>query len=620
VGVGSNPPPQYLEELLLNVGEKELYSDKTWLVLGHYKKNMFGDYISQVDSADFFLSPRGKTDPKAELESTLAAFFSSRPLEPVKLSAQCRFIARFHWLNQQLKFDTNKLKFEQCKDFDIFMKFVEPEKIAVIFPTTHPNSPSSMFGHTLLRLDKKNQTAETRMLNYSINYAAQVDLSVGALSYSMRGLSGGFPGKYSVVPYYTKLREYAQMENRDVWEYTLNIPKDKIDFILKHVYELAPSYFDYYFFSENCSYHLLSLLDLAYPDDQFTKEFTGWTIPIDTIRYLSSRGFISDVSYHPSHARIIKARQATMVASDVSLAFNAFELGLENIKDEMAALDPSRKVLVLDLLNDLYRYDKLKNSEHSATKLNKKERTALLARSKIKQASEKIEVIAPSIRPDEGHSSARVGVGAVRNLGANAVSLSWRPAYHDLLDPSAGFVSNSSLGFMNVIANYDVEKGSLKIDELTVLDIFSLEPKSSFFKSVSWKMKIGWEDSPSPQRNDITFIDGGVGIGYSLLGSHDHMLYGFADVLTEYSTKGDEMNLSSGASVGLIAEPIHRWRVNIFIRYSDAVIGLASERYSINVQQSIALANNLSVRAELGKMSENNVDWHEGKATLFYYY
>lgn len=76
-----------------------------------------------------------------------------------------------------------------------------------------------------------------------------------------------------------------------------------------HAYELVPSYFDYYFFGENCAYHLLSLLEVSVPEKRLTDAFHGWTIPVDTIRLLADKGLIGRVAYHPGQNSLIVERQ-----------------------------------------------------------------------------------------------------------------------------------------------------------------------------------------------------------------------------------------------------------------------------------------------------------------------
>ena len=215
-------PGSHLHELITKARTQTLWNEPTWKKLLHYKKNLWGSYASQVDGVDFFNSATGKNNPQAEMEATLARFFSTAAVAPTKLPPQCRFIARYQWLKQKLDFDVSRMPGDTCAPFEELRAALRPEAITIIFPSAHPNSPSSMFGHTFARIDRQGQVRETRMLDFTINYAAQVD-SQSSMAYAIKGLTGGFEGRFNVLPYHLKLREYVQMENRDLWEYRLNL-------------------------------------------------------------------------------------------------------------------------------------------------------------------------------------------------------------------------------------------------------------------------------------------------------------------------------------------------------------------------------------------------------------
>jgi hypothetical protein len=93
------------------------------------------------------------------------------------------------------------------------------------------------------------------------------------LDYPVRGIFGGYRGYFSTIPYYLKVQEYRDIENRDIWEYRLNLTEPQIRRLLMHAWELGNASFDYYFFKENCSYHLLSLLEYADPSLHLTDQF-----------------------------------------------------------------------------------------------------------------------------------------------------------------------------------------------------------------------------------------------------------------------------------------------------------------------------------------------------------
>jgi len=71
----------------------------------------------------------------------------------------------------------------------------------LIFPAAYLNNPSSMYGHTLLRIDARDQDEKTRLLAYAINYAANTDETNGIL-FALNGLIGGYTGEgaKTVIP------------------------------------------------------------------------------------------------------------------------------------------------------------------------------------------------------------------------------------------------------------------------------------------------------------------------------------------------------------------------------------------------------------------------------------
>ena len=63
------------------------------------------------------------------------------------------------------------------------------------------------------------------------------------------------------------------MEYRDVWEYPLTFTPEEVQQFARHVWETKDTYFDYYFFDENCSYRLLALLDAASERSDLADDF-----------------------------------------------------------------------------------------------------------------------------------------------------------------------------------------------------------------------------------------------------------------------------------------------------------------------------------------------------------
>ncbi|MDH4344406.1 MAG: DUF4105 domain-containing protein, partial [Nitrospira sp.] len=384
-------PGVYLTQLIEQAQEKKLAEQREWQLLLHYRKGLFGGYESEQDDPGFFLSSNGKTDPSAELAATLAQFFSAELVGRSRQPAQCAFIARYHWLKEQLQFDPTRLPALSCERFDRWYEDFEAQSISLIFPSAFLNNPASMFGHTLFRVDQNGQTEQTRILAYTINYAADVPPDAG-LAYPVRGIFGSYKGYFSTIPYYLKVQQYRDIENRDIWEYRLNLTENQLRRFLMHAWELGNAYFDYFFFKENCSYHILALLDYADPGLHLTDEFIGWTVPADTIRLVVSKpNLVSDITYRPSRSTVIKRKRESLPSAERDLAHRMTQDLGELTSPAFTRLVPAKQAFLLDLASDYLRY-RIETTDSSKPEWKERNRTVLTTRSQLRIPSEEFTV------------------------------------------------------------------------------------------------------------------------------------------------------------------------------------------------------------------------------------
>ncbi|MEP4468362.1 DUF4105 domain-containing protein, partial [Marinobacter alexandrii] len=277
---------------------QDLYLDPAWLTLMHYQQDTLGGgFTSQADDPDFFLSDQGKQAPERELEATLSAI-----QQPGSGGghAQCRFPARTAWLQGQLDLS---LPAVDCPAYEAWTETLNTETVTLVFAASYLNSPSSMFGHTFLRLDPPQDDDETNLLlANTISYAADAAAHDSEILFAYKGIFGGYPGITSVQPYYEKIRLYSDIEHRDLWEYRLNLTQAEVDLLIAHAWEIRDHNFDYYFFDENCAYRLLALIDVARPGTHLLDEVSTHAIPSDTVRWVVDKDLVSEVYYRPSAA------------------------------------------------------------------------------------------------------------------------------------------------------------------------------------------------------------------------------------------------------------------------------------------------------------------------------
>lgn len=602
VGIGSARAfdTDYLRELQQRALEQRLHEDRYWHKLLHYKADLFGGgYTSLVDSPEFFNAADGKTDPRAELLATLEGFFSQENVrrEDVRQSRQCAYIERFHWLKRRLEFDENRLPNLACNDFENWVSTIAPQKLTLIFPSAYLNNPSSMFGHTLLRIDKQGLDENSQLVSFSINFAARTDESSGIV-FAYKGLIGQYPGYFSVLPYYEKVNEYNDLENRDIWEFTLNLDRAEILRVLRHTWELAGIYFDYYFIDENCSYQLLELIQVARPEFEFTRAFPVWATPVDTLRVVLEEGeLLETVTYRPAARTRIEHQSRYLSASETDLVLD-LAFGRRAASDAMvSALPPERRALVVESAYDYLQY-LLKKGELGREPVARRSIGLLRVRSLIDASSPAREVPRPEYRPDQGHETSMLGLRRGRLEDAGYGELTIRPTYHDLLDRPASFVDGNQLSFMSVDLRYSDDDEDLELQRIDFFDAISLSRRSPFFDPLSWKLKLSYarQYGPAEVSDELVLaFDGGIGLAWKL--GSGTTLYALLDGAIWIDDEiPDDVAVGAGANLGLQWYLSDRWTLGLSLRSIEFHNNLRATVVDHAFSSNFSLSRNTALR------------------------
>lgn len=590
----------YLSELTGRARELRLAEEREWRLLLHYRPTLFVGYESEQDDPGFFLSPRGKTDPQAELEATLAGFFSEELVGRSRQPAQCAFIARYHWLKERLSVDDARLPPQACERFHRWYAEFDAQSITLIFPSAFLNNPASMFGHTLLRVDQKGQTEQTRILAYTINYAADVPPDAG-IAYPIRGIFGGYRGYFSTIPYYLKVQEYRDIENRDIWEYRLNFTDAQVRRLLMHAWELGNAYFDYFFFKENCSYHLLALLEYADPSLRLTDQFVLWTVPADTVRLIAAQpGLVSDIAYRPSRSTVIKRKRESLSPVERTIAAALARDPHVAESEAFGELPMARRALLLDLASDYLRY-RIETTDKPPTELKERNRAVLTARSQLRIPSEPFAVRPFAKQPELGHRTSRAGLGAGWRNDDTFEELSVRAGYHDLLDPEVGYTPDAQIEVASVTLRHYNRADQSRIERATLANILSLSPMDSFFHAPSWKINVGMQ---TIRHRGCTLcsngvVNGGIGAAAESRLLNREVYFAFAEAEANYSKAYEERHrVGGGGTVGMLADLTDRWRILLSGSYLRYALGEQSDDFRWTVGQRFTIARNWAVRLE----------------------
>ncbi|QSP95039.1 DUF4105 domain-containing protein [Marinobacter salinisoli] len=524
-----------------------LHSDPAWLTLGHYHPNTLGGgFTSQADDPDFFLSENGKHSPEAELRATLQAIQQAGDGNG---HAQCRFPARTAWLSEAMGLSLPEVS---CPGYQQWADELNTSSVTLVFAASYLNSPSSMFGHTFLRLDPPRTDATTNLLLAStISYAADAAAHDSELLFAYKGIFGGYPGVTSVTPYYEKIRLYSDIEHRDLWEYRLNLSKAEVDQLLAHAWEIQDRNFDYYFFDENCAYRLLALIDVARPGTQLLGEVSTHAIPSDTVRWVLEKNLVSEIHYRPSAATEVAYSLDNLPEHHRELAAALATGNLQAESSALAGLTDEQRARILDATYDYVRYQSEAEGwprEYAAPLSH----DLLRERSTVEAAPDTPQPPPPAVRDDQGHDTFRASLGAGQIDGREFVRMSLRPAYHDLLDPPAGYRQGAQLQFLGLDTRYYTDNNEWQVEQIIGVEIRSLSPRDAFFDPLSWQVGFGGRRTDTGSKRVLTpYLDGGAGGSWLLA----DQLQGFA-IATADLEVDDDLNrgydAAPGADVGLL--------------------------------------------------------------------
>jgi hypothetical protein len=363
-----------------------------------------------------------------------------------------------------------------------------------------------MFGHTFLRI---NSSYNSKLLSYAINYAADAnpDKENGVI-FAIKGLIGGYFGRYSLLPYYEKLKEYRDSEQRDIWEYDLDFTQEETLRMFRHIWELNGTHSYYYFFTQNCSYNMLWLLESGRPSLHLRKHFMYQVIPLETVHVAKDEGIINGLHYRPSKRTKLLKYEALIKKKYIHIPIDlvASKTRVQTVvNDQSISLNQKRYILESAVEYLEYQFSRGKVKKEKYLELFH-QFTTQRAKMGIAKA---IKIKTPS-NPINSHRAVRVQLGVGEKEGNSISYLGIRPAYHDLEDSNYGFLRGTQIEFLNLLLSRS--DNETKIEKATLLSIVSFAQRDALFHSLSWRMNLGWNNDYLSDKPTFHFD---VGAGFS---------------------------------------------------------------------------------------------------------
>jgi hypothetical protein len=564
---------------------QQLANDRFWISLGHYETAKLGGWRSYVSDKKFFLAPDGNEHPDHELAATVQALYA--PASLGEQHAQCVYPARTRWLKAQL--NLGDLPTPACAEYKKWFKDVSPHSAVMIFPAAYLNSPSSMFGHTLLRIDQADvQADKTSLLSYAINFGAYIEGSDNSILYAWKGLMGGYPGLFALVPYQEKLSEYRSLENRDLWEYRLNLSQEETARMVEHVWELKQIQFDYFFFDENCSYRLLELLQVARPSLRLTEQFPLTAIPTDTVKAVKEAGLVESIEYRPSRERELLSRAEPLSGEEQQWVLNV-SADQQQLQDPaFKALPRDRQALIIDAAYRLERY-RANGQERDPQRA---QRSFELLRAINKNPAPELDIPQPGL-PEDGHESRtwQAGLGTRGDRAFGEYGL--RMAYHDLNDNAESFPLGAQIEILQMkLRQY--EGNHWQFQQLDLATIRSLTPRNELLQPLSWQVTGGLERVPGKHDDEtlVSHVNGGGGGTWAL--GDDVLGFALGTVRVEHNNDFAEfVSPAGGFNTGVLwKNPLG----NLSLEAKGDYFFNGEVRRSLSLNQQWELSRNLGLR------------------------
>ncbi|WP_233231264.1 DUF4105 domain-containing protein [Silvanigrella aquatica] len=557
----------YTDELIADATSKKLWETRAWKKILFIPDRFLSlNQKSLISEKSFFLSVDGKNNPEHELIASLNSFQESIPINPPKdyMHPQCKHPARFYWLVNELKIDDKKFVFQKCPELHKFIDYLDYEGVSLVFSNYIADGPGSLFGHTFLRLHRNtNNSSESAILDDIANFSAFVPAIKGLL-YPIKGLAGGYQGRFSVMPYYQKIQEYNNYESRDLWEYKLNLTKNEIRMLELVLWEMGSTYIDYYYLDDNCSYVMLALLEAAKPDLYLTGKTLIYAIPSDTIRIVTKTpNFVTNITYRPSVLSRYLNRMAVLSKNEN----NFVEQVLSNY-DSLSSLDFKNcdkfcKARVIDASLEYIDYkEKLVGSNEPIIYQNLRNKL-LIARANDAVKSEPLKNDPQSSPPHLGHDSGLLSLNLGSSFSGDVFSdIRFRPALHDIEANENGYSNGLGVGFLDTILRADYKNSLIYLKNFHLLEITSLPEQVPNIDFLAWHFDTGYEygfgygDAASQGREYLK-----LGIGSALFGfQNQFLLFSIVEADVGYS-KDFGAHIGPTVLLGAMAKLSHSCKI-----------------------------------------------------------
>ncbi len=507
-----------LSNLIAAAKERGLARHQVWLKLLHYNRR--GER-SEIHTQDFFLSPRGASDPEAELVATLAAYFSPPEADPDQ-HARCRFPARYFWLMQQLPLPNYALRDGRCQRLERWALFDRVRSVSLLQVSGYLGNPASTFGHALLKFNTDAPDDKAGLFDLSLNFGALVPENEATIVYIARGLFGGYEAGFSDKYFYTQDLVYVRTEFRDIWDYRLRLSDSARTLLALHIWEIVGKKFDYYFLTENCAYRLAELLELV-TGETFLDDANAWYVPVELFHRLVDvdrrrvqmqvPGLIQSVHFIPSSQRTLYEQFARLGPAELTAANEIVAEQAASLPARLAPFQRDRQAEILDAALAYYEYRLVAGQPTPGNESRASKDRVLRARLQVPPRKEPTPAMRELPPPADGSRPMLTSLGLARGREGDGYGrLSWSPFSRELIGNNS--IDGDELAVLDFALGFGGGQGVF-LDGADFIRIRKLNASRVFIvgeSRVSWELDVAARRVNRPEGTRIDeFISYGIG-------------------------------------------------------------------------------------------------------------
>ncbi|WP_064605064.1 Lnb N-terminal periplasmic domain-containing protein [Photobacterium sp. J15] len=538
-----------------------------WKKLLHYNNGE-----SQIESKSFFLDTNGRTDPRKELLATIAAFEKSNSRSSA-VPTQCQFPARSLWLKEQLGKNI-QLPTVSCPEFQKWRNENQLESISLVFVTGYLGNPASFFGHLLMKFNKNDElfTTDSPLLDSSINFGADTGPRDNPVKYVAYGLLGGYNASFTKGDYYRHEFSYAENEQRELWEYELNLTESELHLLEAHQWELKDKQYRYYFLDGNCATQMANFIGIVL-DRPLLVPNQPWDMPLDIFKSLAEtehhgQPLIKEIKKRESKFSRIRDKYLSLTTQEKTVAKELTKSQNSQEHPDYRQLDNQSKARVLNLLFDYYELI-ITDGDDNEVKAAKARKHQLMMERLQLPAMDLEWKKAESQPPHLAQNPQKLGLSSGYNNETGWFGmLSLRAAYYDYLSLETSRFKDSNTTF------FDAE---IKFDDkdvwLSKFDLFNVTTLNILQVDLFDDSRFAWSTRLTLEQKDLSCRDcertrwyGGLGKAIKI--QDKVALYAIPEVIYDISNYHDS---TVGLGLGALYTANTNWKTHLKI---TPVLGL----------------------------------------------